>query len=103
MPKKEGMKGMDWYEEYIEEPIRGIVKVLRDNGVNTTSSCGHEMTVQADVMVSGQLQVIHNTLFNYLIDKQPELEYDITVRLEVRKGMLWRCWAEISILGITNG
>ncbi len=30
-----------WYEENIEEPIRSLVKLLRDNGFNTTSSCGH--------------------------------------------------------------
>ena len=87
---------MDWYDN-IEEPVREIVRELRSNGINTTSSCGHEMTIQADVMVSGQLQIIHETLFNYLIDTNPNLEYDITIRLEVRKGMLWRCWAEIEL------
>ena len=30
-----------WYEENIEEPIRPLVKLLRDNGFNTTTSCGH--------------------------------------------------------------
>lgn len=30
----------DWYEQ-IEEPIRGLVKLLRDSGFNTTCSCGH--------------------------------------------------------------
>ena len=88
---------MSWYEEYIEEPIRGIVKALRDNGVNTTCSCGHEMTIQADVIVSGHLEVIHKTLFNYLAENNLPIEYDIVVRLEARKGMLWRCWADIKI------
>ena len=83
--------------ENIEEPIRGIVKELRNNGINTTSSCGHEMTIQADILVNGQLQVLHNTLFNYFIDGDPDLEYVVTVRLEVRRGMLWRCWADIEL------
>lgn len=37
---------MDWYEEYIEEPIREIVHKLRDNGINTECSCGHDMYIQ---------------------------------------------------------
>jgi len=36
----------DWYEEHIEEPIRPLVKLLRDNGFNTLGSCGHGMWVQ---------------------------------------------------------
>lgn len=32
---------MNWYEENIEEPLRDLVKLLRDNGFNTTCSCGH--------------------------------------------------------------
>lgn len=32
---------MNWYNQ-IEEPIRGLVKLLRDNGFNTTNSCGHK-------------------------------------------------------------
>lgn len=40
---------MDWYDE-LETPIRDIVRLLRDNGFNTTSSCGHEMVVEvADI------------------------------------------------------
>jgi len=31
----------DWYKLKIEEPIRNLVKLLRDNGFNTTCSCGH--------------------------------------------------------------
>jgi hypothetical protein len=42
---------MDRYEEHIEEPIRGVVKTLRDNGFNTTCSCGHEMYVEGDIIV----------------------------------------------------
>ena len=34
---------MNWYDENIEEGIRYIVKLLRDNGFNTTCSCEHEM------------------------------------------------------------
>ena len=39
---------MGWLEDKIEEPIRGLVKLLRDNGFNTFSSCGHEMQVDME-------------------------------------------------------
>jgi len=30
----------DWYER-VEAPVRELVRLLRDNGFNTISSCGH--------------------------------------------------------------
>lgn len=30
----------DWYE-CVEEPLRDLVRLLRNNGFNTTGSCGH--------------------------------------------------------------
>lgn len=38
----------DWYEKAIEEPIRNLVKLLRDNGYNTFCSCGHDMYVEME-------------------------------------------------------
>ena len=38
----------DWYEKNIEEPIRNLVKLLRNNGINTTCSCGHEMYCECE-------------------------------------------------------
>jgi len=35
-----GKMTKDWYE-YIEEPIRNLIRLLRNNGFNTISSCGH--------------------------------------------------------------
>ena len=35
----------DWYEQ-IEPGVRDIVRLLRDNGFNTTSSCEHNMEIQ---------------------------------------------------------
>lgn len=43
-----GLEGTRFYAD-VEPEIRGIVKALRDSGINTISSCGHEMTVLADV------------------------------------------------------
>lgn len=39
---------MDWYENSIEEPIREIVKELRNNGINSFCSCGHGMWIQCE-------------------------------------------------------
>jgi len=42
---------MSWYDK-LEEPIRPLVKLLRDNGINTTCSCGHEMYIEAEYYFS---------------------------------------------------
>ncbi len=55
---------MDWYEENIEEPIRPIVKLLRDNGFNTFSSCGHIMYCQADLWLDVPIQRLWDLLRN---------------------------------------
>ena len=39
---------MNWYEENIEEPVREVVKLLRENGINTVCSCGHKMYVECN-------------------------------------------------------
>jgi len=44
---------MDWYKEYIEEDIRPLVKLLRENGFNTECSCGHDMYVQCLILPDG--------------------------------------------------
>ena len=38
----------DWYSQ-IEPEIRDLVRLLRDNGFNTTGSCGHEMWIEVDL------------------------------------------------------
>jgi hypothetical protein len=55
---------MDWYDEYIEEPVRDLVRLLRDNGFNTECSCGHDMYIQCQVIPDGELQRLHNLLYN---------------------------------------
>jgi len=73
---------MNWYEENIEEPIRDLVKLLRDNGFNTECSCGHETYVQCQCIPDGVLQRLHNLLFeNYK-------NYKIEITLKCIDG----CW-----------
>jgi hypothetical protein len=75
----------DWYEQVIEEPIRETVRLLRDNGFNTTCSCGHDMSVECGYLVDGELQRLHNLLYN-----NGYRDYMITVQLEVKAGHLYQ-------------
>lgn len=40
---------MNEFWKGIEEPIRDVVRLLRDNGFNTTCSCGHDMEVELEL------------------------------------------------------
>ena len=42
------MEYTKWYLNNIEPEIREVVKILRDNGINTKGSCGHRMWVYCD-------------------------------------------------------
>lgn len=62
----------DWYLENIEEPILPIVKLLRDNGFNTESSCGHELSVQCNLVEGNDIEnlerlLLENGFHNFLI------------------------------------
>jgi hypothetical protein len=35
-----------WYKEKIEPEVRDLVRDLRNQGVNTTCSCGHNMYIE---------------------------------------------------------
>jgi len=79
---------MDWYEEHIEEPVRGIVKTLRDNGFNTTCSCGHEMYVEGDLIADYELQRLHKILWDYCSENNKSINYEIKFDLKVSEGFL---------------
>jgi len=53
----------DWYE-IIEEPIREFVRLLRNNGYNTTCSCGHDGVVECDFIPDGAMMDLDNLLYN---------------------------------------
>ena len=88
---------MNVFYQAIEEPIKDIVRTLRDNGINSTCSCGHDMYVEADIISDGTLMVIHKTLFNYLSQAGKEVKYTITITLEQNIAGLSRCFAHILI------
>lgn len=57
-----GGKYNKWYKEAIEEPIRPVVKLLRDNGFNTFSSCGHDMSVELENYSMEEINRLYNLL-----------------------------------------
>ncbi len=55
---------MDWYEKNIEIEVRDVVKLLRDNGINTECSCGHKKYVQCQYWNDGFIREVDYLLFN---------------------------------------
>jgi len=77
----------DWYEEHIEEGVRDVVRLLRDHGYNTESSCHHDMTVQVQ-HIPGALCFLglHQLLWNYLHEQGEEVSFRLQMEHEVREG-----------------
>ncbi len=75
-----------WYSQHIEEGVRDIVRLLRDNGVNTESSCEHEGYIQCQYMLDGLIWRIHTLLWNYLVEQGREVSFSIDVSHEVCSG-----------------
>jgi len=68
----------DWYDEHIEPGIRSQVRLLRDNGFNTLSSCEHRMQIDCEFSPDGEVQRLHNLLWdngykNYLLEFRVEV------------------------------
>ena len=72
---------MNWYEEKIEPGIRSLVVLLRDNGFNTECSCEHEMYVQCQYLMEGEIKRLHDTLFN-----NGFRDYSITLQVTIADG-----------------
>ena len=79
---------MDWYEEYIEEGVRNLVKFLRNNGINTECSCHHEnpMYIQCQYMPNGSVKDIHDLLWLYFTENNQSVTFSINLRHEVIDG-----------------
>lgn len=50
-----------WYKN-IEKGIRRVVKLLRNNGINTTYSCHHAMVIEAENYSSDEIDAVYNLL-----------------------------------------
>lgn len=79
------MKKKDWYELKIEEPLRGLVRHLRNNGVNTTISCAHEMYICCFWSPSEPIGNLKTLVFEYLAEKRGRdaVNFDIEMRMAV--------------------
>ncbi len=83
---------MSWYQENIELPIQPLVRLLRDNGFNTESSCGHEMYVQCQYLLDGEIKRLHDLLFN-----NGYRNYEINISVKVLDGCLYsNCHIEMT-------
>jgi len=52
----------DWHEENIEAGIREVVRLLRNNGINTTQSCHHAMVIEAESYENNEASKVYNFL-----------------------------------------
>lgn len=82
---------LSWYDT-IEPEIRPVVRLLRDNGFNTESSCGHKMYVQIGWFAKGALGALHDLLFNNGYES-----FRIIIHLERNINGLDRCWADLEL------
>lgn len=88
----------NWYASNIEEGVRDIVHLLRDNGINTVDSCHHEMTIQAEYHIDGTIHYIHNLLWTYMSERREPIDFEIIARHKIENGYFVKTRIEI-ILG----
>ncbi len=48
-----------WYSTHVEKPIREIVYALRNHGINTICSCGHDGIIMFDAFPKDTEEWIH--------------------------------------------
>ena len=78
-----------WYLEKIEPEIRNLVRYLRNRGVNTECSCGHQKFIQCQYIPDGSIKEIHDLLFNYFAEKREPINYTINIYHQVVDGHLF--------------
>lgn len=54
----------NWYNG-IEPKVRKVVRLLRDNGWNTTCSCGHGMWIEFDFSTAHDLELLRLLLLDH--------------------------------------
>jgi len=70
----------EWYS-CIEEPLKELVYLLRNNGFNTECSCGHELYIQCQFILEGEIKRLHDLLFH-----NGYLNYEINIIIKVMEG-----------------
>ena len=77
---------LNWYEIHIEEPLRDLVRYLRNNGINTECCCAHDdpMYVQCQFMLDGTLSNLNHLLLLYYQEKGLKANYEIESKVTCR-------------------
>jgi len=83
--KAEEPKDASEFWEYIDQPIREAVRLLRNNGFNTTCSCGSKMTIEIDL---GNHLDEAERMANLLYDKRYK-GFKIECILQAPPGGVW--------------
>ena len=81
-----------WYEENIEEGVRDVVRILRDNGFNTECSCHHDMQVMLSVHMDGEIQRLHTLLYD-----NGFRNYSLQWSVNVKEGYIVQEWVSVTL------
>ena len=76
----------NWYDEFIEPEVRDLVRYLRNKGINTECSCGHEKYIQCQYIPDGSIEILHSLLYNYFYKHNLPINYEIKVTHKVING-----------------
>jgi len=74
---------MNWYKK-LEPKIRPYVKLLRDNGINTTNSCEHDMSIDIALKDMAEVDYIGSVLIDNAVNN-----FTIEARLDKRGTGYW--------------
>jgi hypothetical protein len=77
----------DWYSEKIEEPLREIVKYLRNNGINTECSCGHDLYIQCQYFPDNDIKDLYDLIYHWLSEHQEKINFKIKIEISVIEGI----------------
>jgi len=80
----------DWYEQNIEAPLHGIVRFLRNNGVNTVISCAHEMYIKCGPSAGVDIDRLADLVAIHMKEEYGEdyVNFDIEYRCQAHFGKI---------------
>ena len=82
----------DWYEDNVEDGVRDVVRLLRDNGWNTTCSCHHDMEIECICIPDNDyLWRLDQLLYTYFAGRHEPIDYDIQYQHLRRSGVTLLC------------
>lgn len=88
-------KEKEWYDENIEDPLKELMYVLRNNGFNTECSCGHDMYIQCQYVADESIKKLHDLLYLYFHENGDVPNYQIAVHYNVIDGHVAQSYINI--------